>query len=89
MNNKATKIKVEVAYALPEEQTLLLLEVDDAITVEEVIEQSGILQQYPEIDLTINKIGIFSKIVKLNQTVRGKRSNRNIPTTNRRPERGT
>jgi len=66
------KILVEVAYALPEEQTLLAFEVNESSTVEDVIKQSGILQQYPEIDLKNNKVGIFSKLVKLDQAVREK-----------------
>lgn len=68
----AAKITVEVVYALPEEQTLLTIEVNDATTAEEVIRQSGILQHYPEIDLTKNKIGLFSKLIKLNHPVREK-----------------
>ena len=66
------KIMVEVVYALPEEQTLLVFEVEEASTAEEVIRQSGILQQYPEIDLTKNKIGLFSKIIKMNHELRDK-----------------
>lgn len=73
MNKKqSSKILVEVVYALPEEQTLLAFEVDDATTAEEVINQSGILQKYPEIDLAENKIGLFGKIIKLDHPVREK-----------------
>ncbi|MCL4112800.1 UNVERIFIED_CONTAM: hypothetical protein GTU68_021818 [Idotea baltica] len=67
-----TQITVEVVYALPKEQTLLELKVDDATTVEDVIQQSGMLQKYPEINLSENKVGLFGKIVKLDQTVREK-----------------
>lgn len=67
-----SKITVEVVYALPEEQTLLAFKVDDSSTAKEVINHSGILQQYPEIDLTKNKIGLFSKIIKLDHQVREK-----------------
>lgn len=70
--NNSPQITVEVVYALPKEQTLLALKVDPFSTVEDVINQSGILQKYPEIDLAINKIGLFSKIVKLDQAVREK-----------------
>ena len=66
------KIIVEVVYALPEEQTLLAFEVDEGATAEEVINQSGILQQYPEINLTENKVGLFSKLIKLDHPVREK-----------------
>lgn len=59
------KLKVEVCYALPEEQTLLQLIVDQDASVEEVINQSGILQLHPDIDLSDNKVGIFSKLTTL------------------------
>jgi len=68
----ANQILVEVVYALPEEQTLLAFEVDAGISAQEVINQSGILEQYPEIDLDQQKIGLFSKIIKLDHPVREK-----------------
>ena len=68
----AEEIKVEVVYALPEEQTLLSVIVPDCSDVKHVILQSGILQQYPEIDLETNKVGIFGKLTKLTQSVREK-----------------
>ncbi len=62
---KPIKMTVELSYALPNEQILLSLEVDEGITVGELIEQSGILDQFPEIDLgKTNKIGIFGKLTK-------------------------
>ena len=66
------KILVEVVYALPEEQNLLAFEVNDGSNAEEVINQSGILQQYPEIDLNTQKIGLFGKIIKLDHLLRDK-----------------
>jgi len=66
------KIKVEVVYALPEEQTLLALDVAEGSTAEDVIHQSGILEQYPEIDLEIQKIGLFGKITTKNHILREK-----------------
>ena len=59
-------ITVEVAFAKnAEEQCLTSLQVADHSTVAMAIEQSGILQQYPQIDLANTKIGIFSKFVSL------------------------
>ncbi|SHO54668.1 RnfH family protein [Vibrio quintilis] len=63
-------IHVEVVYALPHEQRVMSLVVDQATTVEEIILQSGILAIYPEIDLSKNKVGVFSRNVKLDTTVR-------------------
>jgi putative ubiquitin-RnfH superfamily antitoxin RatB of RatAB toxin-antitoxin module len=63
---------VEVAYAKHEAQILLSVEVEEGMTVAQVIERSGLLAQFPEIDLTKNKVGIFSKLSKLDATVRAK-----------------
>lgn len=63
-------IQIEVAYALPHKQTLLSLDVLEGTTVECAIQQSGVLAQYPEIQLATNKVGIFSKPVPLNTVLR-------------------
>ncbi len=65
-------ITVEVAYALPQEQVILSLEVATDCTVEEAIKRSGILETYSQIDLTTDKVGIFGKMCKLNATLRNK-----------------
>ncbi|MCC4263663.1 RnfH family protein [Oceanimonas baumannii] len=62
-------IQVEVVYALPEKQTVLNLRVAPDATVREIIEQSGILRQFPELDLEKNAVGIFSRQVKLEHSV--------------------
>lgn len=64
------QITVEVAYAKPEQQSLLTLSVAANDTVKQVIERSGILQQFPEIDLDIQKVGIWSRPVKLQDRVK-------------------
>ena len=61
---------IEIAYALPNKQTLLELSVQEGCSVEEAIEQSDILSQYPEIDLKVNKVGVWSRVVKLRDTLR-------------------
>ena len=70
MTTPPNKIRVEVAYALPHQQVLLEVFLAPAATVEEAIRRSGLLTQFPEIDLARNKVGIFSKLVKLDETVR-------------------
>ncbi len=60
-------MNVSVSYAEQSKQIWLKLEVDDETTVEQAIEQSGILQRVPEIDLTAQKVGIFGKVVKLDR----------------------
>ncbi|MEE9304366.1 MAG: RnfH family protein [Thiotrichaceae bacterium] len=68
----SSQIQVEVVYGLADEQTLLSFQVDEGITVESAIEQSGVLKEYPDIDLTKNKVGLFGKLTKLTQTLRDK-----------------
>ena len=65
-------INVEVLYALPETQTLLKLQVKPGATVGDAIQASGILQKYPEIDLAVNKLGIFGKLAKVDVPLREK-----------------
>jgi len=59
------KINVELTYAKPEEQVLLSLEVEKGTTVDQLVKMSGILEQFPDIELgKTNKLGIFGKITK-------------------------
>jgi putative ubiquitin-RnfH superfamily antitoxin RatB of RatAB toxin-antitoxin module len=67
MNNN---INVELVYGLPNKQTLLSLEVPKGSSVEQVIINSKINQTYSEIDLTINKVGIWNKTCKLLDVVK-------------------
>jgi putative ubiquitin-RnfH superfamily antitoxin RatB of RatAB toxin-antitoxin module len=66
----AANISVEVIYALPAQQPLLQVQLVEGATVEDAIRASGVLDAFPEIDLTKNKVGIFSKLVKLDEAVR-------------------
>ena len=55
------KIRVEVAYALPEEQIIISIKVPKKINVKQAIEKSGIQKKFSDIDLSKNKVGIFGK----------------------------
>jgi putative ubiquitin-RnfH superfamily antitoxin RatB of RatAB toxin-antitoxin module len=64
-------VQVEVAYATPQMQIILGLDVAEGTTVEDAVHQSGVLQRFPEIELgTTNKVGIFGKLAKLNTPLR-------------------
>jgi putative ubiquitin-RnfH superfamily antitoxin RatB of RatAB toxin-antitoxin module len=65
-------INVEVIYALPEEQSLLRLQVPQGSTVQDAVQQSGLLEKYPEIDLGRNKVGIFGKLSRVDMVLRDK-----------------
>ncbi|MEO1888924.1 MAG: RnfH family protein [Cycloclasticus sp.] len=62
--------QVEVAYATPEKQLILVVPFKSELTVEQAIVQSGILQRFPEIDLANNAVGVFSKPCKLDTQLR-------------------
>ena len=62
-------INVEVAYALPTKQTIIDIAIKPGTTVEEAIEASNIKEQFPEIDLSATKVGIWSRVVKLRDIV--------------------
>ena len=63
------RIQVEVAFAREDDQALLAVEGAKGMTVREAIERSGILKRFPEIDLDINKVGIFGKLATLEQAL--------------------
>lgn len=65
-----SKIKIEVAYARADQQVIKKIEVETGTTAEAAIRQSGILEQFPEIDLGTTKIGLFSKATKLDTVLR-------------------
>ncbi|HHH43174.1 MAG TPA: RnfH family protein [Gammaproteobacteria bacterium] len=65
----AESIPVEVAYAKPEEQVILKLDVTPGTSLRQAIEQSGILERFPEIDLEKAKVGIFGKLKKPDQVL--------------------
>lgn len=62
-------MKVEVAYAIPEEQVILDVYVDEEVSAEQAIQQSGVLERFPDIDLSANKIGVFGHSIKLDKVL--------------------
>jgi hypothetical protein len=70
MENHEEAIEIEVVYALPEQQTLCKLRLPLRSTVREAIEISGILNMYPEIDFSRNKLGVFGKLVEPDRELR-------------------
>ncbi|MCK5002217.1 MAG: RnfH family protein [Gammaproteobacteria bacterium] len=58
-------INVEVAYAEPDKQLILPVNVDAGTTVGGAIVQSGIMMKFPELDIENSKVGIFGKMTKM------------------------
>lgn len=63
-------INIEVAYALPTKQVLIDVAIAEGATVEQAIEVSNILSQFPSIDLKKTKVGIWSRVVRLTETLK-------------------
>jgi len=57
-------IEVEVAYACPARQLILKVELPAGTTAIEAVRLSGIEEQFPEIDLATNRLGVFGKLCK-------------------------
>ena len=70
MRKMAESLSIEIAYALPQKQELVLLKLPAGSTVQQAIEASGLKQKHPEIDLAKNKVGVFGKLSKLDTTLR-------------------
>ena len=60
---------VELIYAKLEEQKIMEVPYKIGNTINDVITSSGILEKYPEIDLSINKVGIYNQVKKLDDIV--------------------
>ncbi len=58
-------MQVAVAYSEPTQQIWLRIEVPEDATLEQAIIKSGILRQFPELDLTTQPVGIFGRLSKL------------------------
>lgn len=67
---KREQMRVEVAYARPDVQVIIPVDVEEGATVKEAIERSGVLGKFPEIDLEKGKFGVFGKLSKLDATLR-------------------
>ncbi|MBL0166559.1 MAG: RnfH family protein [Propionivibrio sp.] len=58
-------MQIGVAYSEPGQQIWLNIEVPDDSSVNDAIQRSGILKQFPYIDLAAQKVGVFGRLVKL------------------------
>lgn len=65
----ANLIYVEVAYARVDKQTIKEVTVATGATIRQVVDESGILSEFPEIDLDKNRVGIFSEKKNLQDIV--------------------
>ena len=63
-------MQIGVAYSENTQQVWMTIEVPEDATVADAIAASGILARFPQIDLDVQKTGIFGRIVKLDALLR-------------------
>ncbi|NLS43197.1 RnfH family protein [BEV proteobacterium] len=63
------EIHVDMVYALPERQYMRSVTVEEGAAVEQAIVASGLLTLRTDIDLQVNKVGIFSRSARLTDEV--------------------
>ena len=68
--SEQNNIRVEVAYALPDKQAIVEVDVAEGTSALEAARQSGIAAQFDGIDLDNVKLGIFGNLVSANQVLR-------------------
>lgn len=61
-NLSADSFPIEVAYALPDKQKIITLNVRPGTTALQAAEVSGIAMEFPEIDFEKAKMGVFGKL---------------------------
>lgn len=64
------RIAIQLCYARPGLQILQTVNLRPGSTIAQAIEQSGIMQQVPELDLSTCKVGIFSKLKPMDSVLR-------------------
>jgi len=65
-------IHIEVSYALPRVQRLIPLSVPEGTTLEDAVRLSGLLEEFPEIDLPNARVGVWNKLAELTTVLREK-----------------
>lgn len=57
-------IRVEVAFARPDKQEIIALDVEEGASAVDAVKRSGIVTLFPEIDPDNDNMGIFGKAIK-------------------------
>ncbi len=70
MDAASRKMTVEVAYARPDEQAIIPVEVPEGATLEQAVVLSRIQERFPEIDLATARVGVFGKLAKSSAVLR-------------------
>jgi putative ubiquitin-RnfH superfamily antitoxin RatB of RatAB toxin-antitoxin module len=62
--------RVEIVYATTAVQRRYAVDLADGGTVREAIERSGVLRDYPHIDLARDRVGVYGRLVALGDVLR-------------------
>ena len=55
-------ISITLAYATPTKQVEIVLQVDEACTIAQAVQQSKMIEQFPEIQLHEMSVGVFGRL---------------------------
>ena len=69
-NHSADPIPIQVAYARPERQLIVDLEVPAGTSAREAVRRSGMAQEFPEIDPEAAPLGVYGRAVDGDQVLR-------------------
>jgi len=61
---------VEVIYATLKEQIIVTVNCNNGDCINDAINASGLLNRYSEINLSLNKVGIFNQLKKLDDALK-------------------
>jgi len=64
-HNSLSSINIEVAYATLSKQVIRAVNVDEGTTLGAAIVQSGIMMDFPDLELEEAKVGIFGKAASM------------------------
>jgi len=63
-------MKIDIVYALPQQQYIESLDVAEDLTIEQVLAASQLSSRFPDLNLAEHKVGVFGKLGKMTQTLR-------------------
>ncbi len=69
ISSMVKSITVEVVYIIPQEQVIINLQVPSDSTIGQVIDYSGLLERFPDIDLATAKVGVFNEFRALTDKI--------------------
>ncbi len=63
-------LRIEVVYATAQRAARYAVELPDRASVRDAIQASGVCADFPEIDLAVNRVGIYGRLAPLDATLR-------------------